>query len=298
MLTSTVRAAALAGAVLMASTPGLAQPPAAVPTAPSARSIELVKRMMVASGVEKMVDTMIGAMLPAMSRAKEFQDLPPEGREVILSTLREVMRDTFTPRLIEEVTPAYAAAFTEAELEAIVQFYEGPVGRKVIEQTPALTEKSTAAARKLIPEFQAEVMRRVCERMDCGGEKPPGVVAAYFFALNAFTAPSVWFTCSVGFISECTCRIWPWGEITNEVRLEMPAGRVASYSLATLAPGSAATGNLPEHLSVSAETRCSWSSLPAVTPMTVAPFAWNCGIASANIFASMLQPGVSAAGKK
>src|SRR3989344_2417263 len=74
--------------------------------------------------------------------------------------------------------------------------------------------------------------------------------------------------------------------------------RTLSYCLAILAPGSAATGNLPEHFSVSAEKLASLLRLPAVTPMSVAPAALNWSDASANIFASMLHPWVSAAGKK
>ena len=176
MLSKIARAAALAGAVLAAG-PSLAQAPAptdprAAPArpAPSAKSLELVKRIMVATGVESVIDRLIAAMLPTFANARELQSLPPESRAIFVSTMREVMRDTFTPKLVAAITPTYAAAFTEDELEAIAMFYEGPIGKKLTQLTPELSKASSEAARELIPEFQAELLRRVCEKVDCKQE--------------------------------------------------------------------------------------------------------------------------------
>src|SRR5690606_19797304 len=64
------------------------------------------------------------------------------------------------------------------------------------------------------------------------------------------------------------------------------------------APASAATGKRPAQVALSAEKSRSWSVLPAVTPITDTPRAAKSSIACENSAASMLQPGVFAAGKK
>ena len=57
---------------------------------------------------------------------------------------------------------------------------------------------------------------------------------------------------------------------------------------------SAATANLERHSLT--ENLFSLSIGSAETPITVAPMAWNSSVASANRWASMVQPGVKAAG--
>jgi hypothetical protein len=128
--------------------------------------------MMKVIGVEDQVDKMIAAMLPAMAEQPAVKALPEPERKLVLDTTREVMRDTYTPALIARMTPEYASAFTEKELEGIVAFYESPTGQAAIQRTPQLMQKSVAIARELTPAAQAEVMRRVCEKIDCGGVRP------------------------------------------------------------------------------------------------------------------------------
>lgn len=83
---------------------------------------------MIASHIEKQVDLMMAAMLPALLDTPELREVPPEARTMLTDITREVMRDTFTPKLVERMTPVYASIFTESELEGIVAFYESPAG--------------------------------------------------------------------------------------------------------------------------------------------------------------------------
>ncbi len=69
-----------------------------------------------------------------------------------------------------------------------------------------------------------------------------------------------------------------------------------SYSLAILAPASAATANLSRHSTF--ENSATRSMLPAVRPISVAPCFLKSSVASAKAWASAVQPGVKAAGKK
>jgi uncharacterized protein len=157
---------------LAAAPTGSAMAQTAPSATPSPHAMELARRMMKVTGVEQQVDNMIAAMLPAMAESPSVKSLPEPTRKLVLDTTREVMRDTYTPALIARMTPEYASAFSEKELEGIVAFYESPIGQAAIKRTPQLMQKSITIARELTPAAQAEVMRRVCEKIDCQGVRP------------------------------------------------------------------------------------------------------------------------------
>lgn len=173
MFQRSMRAAVAAVALIAATAPPIAHAePAASASEPSARSLELARRLMKAMQVEAQVDTALQHMLPLQTDSPEFRSLPAGARDMILDTIREVMRDSLTPKLVGRMTPEYAKAFSESELETAVTFYESPAGQSMLAKTPQLMGASAAAVRDLLPEAQAEVMRRICEKVDCKGEKP------------------------------------------------------------------------------------------------------------------------------
>lgn len=154
----------------MACAPAMAQPAQAA--APSPRALQLAERMMKVVGVERQVDAMITAMAPMTASQPEYAQLPSKERQLVMDTVREVMRDTFTPELIRKMVPIYAKAFTEDELSAIVAFYESPAGQAAVQRTPSLVQSSVAIAQELVPAAQAEIERRVCEKVGCNGATP------------------------------------------------------------------------------------------------------------------------------
>ena len=151
--------------------PAHAQTPAPQAASPSPRALELAKRLMKASGAEGQVDLIVQAMVTQM--ASRTRGLTNEQLDLVAHTVRDVMREDFTPRLIDRMTPIYAQTFTEAELEAIVAFYESPVGKAAITRTPQLMQQSVRIAQELVPEAQAEVARRLCEKLGCDEEGRP-----------------------------------------------------------------------------------------------------------------------------
>ncbi len=149
-----------------ASAPVYAQV-SAVQATPSARSVELVRRMLTLAGLDRQFNAMWEGMIPIYENNAAIQKLSPEQRSVLIGTVREVMTEEFMPKLTEKMVNVYATSFTEQELEAIVAFYETPAGRAALERTPALVQRSMGFARELMPEAQTEVMRRICEKIDC-----------------------------------------------------------------------------------------------------------------------------------
>jgi hypothetical protein len=129
----------------------------------------LVRRYLRAIHYDKLVDGMMGSMLPVMaeSTARSQPDLTATRQKLVVEVVREVMHDKMLPEMTERLVPIYAATFSESELQAIVTFYESPPGQAVVAKAPALAPQAASVLRSLMPEMQAEVMRRLCVRLNC-----------------------------------------------------------------------------------------------------------------------------------
>ena len=166
---------ACAVAVLGTASAAGAQPAAApAAPAPAAQSVTpaklaLVRRYFQAIHYEKLVDSMMGSMLPVMTEAmaRQHPNLTAAQQQLITDVVRQVMREDMTPKIMQRLEPVLAATFSEAELQAMVAFYESPTGRAVVERMPALAPQSAVVMRSLIPEMQAEVVRKLCAELGC-----------------------------------------------------------------------------------------------------------------------------------
>jgi hypothetical protein len=52
------------------------------------------------------------------------------------------------PQLVDSLVPIYAAHFTRAELDQLVRFYESPIGRRLAEVQPLITQESMQAGQR------------------------------------------------------------------------------------------------------------------------------------------------------
>ena len=148
-----------------AATGACAQAPEASRRAPAASTekIELIERYFEAVGLVAVTDGVIDAMLDrasisAYSRAEQ-------------ETLRGAMRDSLQqtrPWLLERFARIYAEAFTLEEIEALVAFYEGPVGRSLTAKTIGLAAQTA----DILPQYQALVRRRFEQNL-CPGRSCP-----------------------------------------------------------------------------------------------------------------------------
>ena len=85
------------------------------------------------------------ALLPVIEAQSKQLGLAPE----LQSELRSIYRDWFTKHIDHaaiqsQVTELYVQAFTEAELQELLRFYQTPVGQKVLATLPELFQKGAA----------------------------------------------------------------------------------------------------------------------------------------------------------
>jgi hypothetical protein len=178
-------AAGVAAGALLLTSPALAQtaaPPPAAAVNPQAEA--LVRRYLAAIHFERSMDVMQSAMLPVFAEQarREHPEMTAEDQQMLVDIVRQVMRERLMPKMVDRMVPIYAATFTMAELQAMVNFYESPVGRSITDKIPTLAPKSAEVTRALMPEMLGEVLKellaRKCPGGRCGAAAPPRAAAS------------------------------------------------------------------------------------------------------------------------
>lgn len=150
-------ATALGCALLLAS-------PAVAQSQPTPRQLELSRRyvnLLQGDQLEQFIRSML-----ATDPTLDDGDLPPAEREFILDLTAELVADLM-PAMMEEMVPVYAAAFTEEELEALVAFYDSPLGRSILAKTMDAMPEVNAAMAKMLPLLLEKMAVRMCARYGC-----------------------------------------------------------------------------------------------------------------------------------
>jgi hypothetical protein len=177
---NTIRsAAALCAAFLCLAAP-LARanetPADAAPTTaaqPSPTAVALTRRYFKAIHFDTQMKALTKNVMPIMinAMADSYPNLTAAQRDIIEQAVEESM-PAFADRLLEKTIPIYASTFTEQELTDIVAFYESPSGRAIIDKAPAMAPKIIALLPSVMPEFQADIKRRICRKLGCPTDRP------------------------------------------------------------------------------------------------------------------------------
>ena len=138
-----------------------APPTAAVAVDPAQAA--LVRRYFAAIHMDKLLDSMVEAMSGPIF---EREHIPEDKRDIVRTVLRESYAAVM-PELMDMYTELYAGAFTPAEMEAMVAFYESPVGQSVMAKTVQLTRHSDEVYARFAPLLEQELTTRLCARMTC-----------------------------------------------------------------------------------------------------------------------------------
>lgn len=66
-----------------------------------------------------------------------MNSIPEENRQAFKAEVMESLKG-----LYDQMADIYMESYTEGDLDAILAFYNSPVGKKMVEKTPEITEKS------------------------------------------------------------------------------------------------------------------------------------------------------------
>jgi uncharacterized protein len=105
-------------------------------------------------------------LLVQQTMEKEFPDRDPDFTAFMDRLMDELLGDIKVDSFLDDAVPIYQKHFTRADLQTLVAFYEGPVGRKFLDRTPAMmTEMMQVASQRQAQEMQA-MMERVKQRVE------------------------------------------------------------------------------------------------------------------------------------
>ena len=114
----------------------------------------------------------MGAMLGQVTAAlvPRRADATPAQQAALETAMTRAAQDML-PKMFDVAAPIYADIFTLEELTALVDFYESPVGRSMIEKSYAATPRLTAAMVQMTPDLMRGVADSLCREMNCTPEE-------------------------------------------------------------------------------------------------------------------------------
>lgn len=133
-----------------------------------ARRLALARRYFAALHYDALMDSMMKSLLPVLleSQTKRYPNLPPTFKQALTDVTMEAMHDV-TPSVMDDAVQGMSEIYTEDELTKLVNFYESDAGQSIMRKSGQLTEVMSGTVRKMIPRMQADMMERLCKKIDC-----------------------------------------------------------------------------------------------------------------------------------
>lgn len=158
----------VATALLLGALPARAQSPSATPSAtPTPAHRAAVQRLMTVTRVRELTEQSTETMLA--SQLKQMPQLAP-----FAGVLREFYREQMSWTVLEpEYTRLYLEVFSEPELRELADFYETPLGQKMLVRMPVLMARSNELAARRIQTALPQLMQRLQAAMQEQAASPP-----------------------------------------------------------------------------------------------------------------------------
>ncbi len=164
-------------AVLMLCTAAQAQtPPAAQPLAVAEpvtpEKLALAREVFQTTNLQQLMNgmnTLVGGMTQNMT-----SKLPDPQQQKIAgfrTAMNEEMKANFIPKLVDQMSDAYAKTFTADELRGIIAFYKSPTGEALVQKTPTLLQNLLPAMMKDVPDLMRGAINRYCAENTCTSEE-------------------------------------------------------------------------------------------------------------------------------
>ncbi|WP_190295198.1 DUF2059 domain-containing protein [Mucilaginibacter rubeus] len=143
---------AFAGVILFSSSSLKAQ--TTDQTLPPSR-MEAAQQMLIALGIDKQFGTIITNQIDVASN-----QVPDDKKVAFKRVMNTFMNKYFTwDSLKNKMAAIYANEFTEDELKQITTFYNSPVGQKVGQKLPALTQNAMMVGQEAVAAHKDELQK-------------------------------------------------------------------------------------------------------------------------------------------
>lgn len=131
-----------------------------------------IDEMFKVMSMEKQVEGGFEAMLPTIDQMAAQFNLNNESKEELKNTFREWFhKDLDHSKMMSELKRLYSQTFTNEEIAKITKFYQTPVGKKFLEQSPQLMKLGAQIGMQEAQSKQFKLMERVNAFMEKHGIK-------------------------------------------------------------------------------------------------------------------------------
>ena len=150
--------------LLLSASASQAQTPA---TDAMAAARNLVTTMKLADQYKALLPAILLGLKPAL-----VQDRPEIERDY--EAMMPMIADAFTPyytSMVDGIATVYANNFTAAELREIEAFYRQPIGQKMLEKTPLISQQALAVGQEIGRKAAEDLRQRLTEALRQKGHK-------------------------------------------------------------------------------------------------------------------------------
>lgn len=111
-----------------------------------------------------MSDAVTRQMINAVKQARA--DIPPEAFDIVAEEVNSVISEAMVARggFVDLIIPVYAKHFTTDDLDALIAFYETPVGRKAVDVMPRVTQEAMQIGQRWGQSLGPTIVERVRAR--------------------------------------------------------------------------------------------------------------------------------------
>ena len=105
---------------------------------------------------------------------KDKGEVPPDFEVHFKKAMDDLIKGMPMDQITEAMIPAYQQHFTKGDIDAMNAFYSSPVGQKVLQELPAVTQDGMKAAMPLMTKYLGEWMERMKHEFEQTSESSPG----------------------------------------------------------------------------------------------------------------------------
>jgi hypothetical protein len=149
-----------------------APPPAAAMETVTPEKLALARQVFQIMNLKQMMDGM-NTMTATMTRTmvSKLPDAQQKRMAGFQTAMNEEMRGSFVPKLIDQMSDAYARTFTADELRGILAFYKSPTGEALVQKTPTLMQNLMPAVMQDMPDLLRGAINRYCTENTCTAQE-------------------------------------------------------------------------------------------------------------------------------
>ncbi|WP_332659987.1 DUF2059 domain-containing protein [Brevundimonas sp.] len=133
---------------------------------PSARQMHLSRRYIELTQSDQMEEAIRSMIVGQANDDPSMREIPAEDRAFMVDLATELTVDLM-PDMLDRLVPVYARTFSEAELTALVTFFDSELGRSIAEKSISSAPEANAAMMSVMPQLFEKMATRICARFGC-----------------------------------------------------------------------------------------------------------------------------------